>query len=508
MPRFFTFASIFVLLFSACSVPPQPLTAPKLTNNPSLDIIATNRRPLLSFFNAKGGYGARTYTIQLDTVSTFDSENIIEYKEVPEENQYISSKLVDEKDALKDGSRYYWRVRAVDSSGRQGPWAQSRFYIDTKADDAFMKLVRIPVKDLEVSGSFNKKNIIDLDDPGQVSFWQSTPPGSDIQWVKFDLGKNWEVSRIWILSNPKGPNGWLKNFIWQMSSDGENWTDIMGTEVKNNNTFRNIIDFPAVTARYLRLMINEWHGYAPQINAITLYSPGMPPVPTPPEGNYVLIVGNQMNGFTFTKLADFVEGLDLGLKTLVVPHYEVSLDMVEKLPNKPVAIILSGNDANYPNLPMFEYNGEYELIRGSDIPILGICCGHQQLVMAYGYTYARSMGWTDITALDSPREMTKIKIIKDDPIFEGIPNPFVGTEIHGWADAESSHGWGVVTDEYELLAASTYTQAIKSKTKMIYGEQFHAEIKVPYNQGTPYLVNFLKLAMEKTGAIKHEIIQE
>ena len=32
---------------------------------------------------------------------------------------------------------------------------------------------------------------------------------------------------------------------------------------------------------------------------------------------------------------------------------------------------------------------------------------------------------------------------------------------------------------------------------MLYGEQFHAEINASYNQGTPFLVNFLKMALDK-----------
>ena len=48
---------------------------------------------------------------------------------------------------------------------------------------------------------------------------------------------------------------------------------------------------------------------------------------------------------------------------------------------------------------------------------------------------------------------------------------------------------------YEVIAKSDYIQAMRSKERTIYGEQFHAEIKVPYNQGAPYLVNFLKMAI-------------
>ena len=493
---------IFLLLFLFCVINTyaedgSDLTAPKLTNNPSFDVIVTNVRPLLSFFNAGGGTGKRSYDIQVDKAQSFDSEYLIEYTSIPEENQYITDKrdithkLVEEKNALDDKTRYYWRVRAVDGAGKKGPWARSRFYLDTRADDTFMHMVRIPVAEVEVSSGQNPKNIVDLDDPGQVTFWQSTPPGSDVQWIKFDLGKTQKVSRIWMLSNPSSPDGWLKNFVWQMSDNGEIWMDIEGTAVEKNDTFRNIINFDAVEARYLRLFIKEWYGYAVQINVITLYSPGDPPVPMVPDGDYVLLVGNQQNGFTFSELADFVEGLDLGLETLTIPHYEVSLDMLNSLPKQPVAIILSGNNADYPNLPMFEYNGEYEIIRNADIPILGICCGHQQLAMAYGYTYARSMGWDDISAMEKAGTRSEIKKVKTDPLFKGMKDPFTAVEIHGWAVA-------VIPDGFELLARSTYVQAIRNKSRIVYGEQFHGEIKASYNEGTPYLVNFLKMALAKS----------
>jgi GMP synthase-like glutamine amidotransferase len=139
---------------------------------------------------------------------------------------------------------------------------------------------------------------------------------------------------------------------------------------------------------------------------------------------------------------------------------------------------------------MFEYNGEYEIIRESDIPILGICCGHQQLAMAYGYTYASSMGWDDITALENSRTRAKITIERKDPVFEGIPNPFTAVEIHGWAITH-------LPEDFEVIARSTYIQALRNTERMIYGEQFHAEIKAPYNEGRDYIANFLKMALKK-----------
>ncbi|MFC1589862.1 discoidin domain-containing protein [Candidatus Omnitrophota bacterium] len=489
--------ALLLLLFHYSPSPAEePLAPPELTNNPSLDVVVTSRQPLFSFFGASGGTGAKSYTVQIDTEKMFDSEDLIEYRDIPEEKnpkmgrRAIVSKRLEQEGALVGKTVYFWRARAVDENGAVGPWASSRFYYDPSADDAFMDLVRIPVVEIEVSSGQNAKNIIDIDDPGQSTFWQAAPPGEKIPWVIFDFGRSHDVSRIWMLSNPDSIGGRLKDFKWQKSDDGSRWSDIEMAAIKGNGTFRNIIMFSAIRTRYLRLLISGWYGYAPQINAIILYSPGKPPVPEAPDEDYVLIVGNQQDGGTFTELVDFVGKLDTGLRTITVPHYEVSLEMVENLDTKPVAIILSGNNADYSNLPMFEFNGEYELIRESDIPILGICCGHQQLAMAYGYTYAKSMGWEDISALEEPEDLSKIRIERTDPVFEGIPDPFTAAEVHGWAIA-------VVPKEYEIIADSSYIQAIRNANRMIYGEQFHAEINVEYNQGGPYLKNFLRMALEK-----------
>ena len=80
-----------------------------------------------------------------------------------------------------------------------------------------------------------------------------------------------------------------------------------------------------------------------------------------------------------------------------------------------------------------------------------------------------------------------LSIIKADPIFEGIPNPFY---------APGSHGWEVVVlpDDVEVLAVSGCIEVIKSRRKIMYGEQFHAEIDLPFNEASVFLLNFLRMA--------------
>jgi len=485
------FALVCVLIFVSIlyfhSLSEHELNPPELKNNPSWDVIMTELTPLLSFTNAKGGSKKRHYEVEIDTSKNFNSANKIIFSGVAEGDEFVTEVKISEEKQLKDKTQYWWRARTLGSTGAKSDWAISRFFVDIASDDHFMNLVRAKVKNVEVSAGYNSKNIVDYDDPGLVTFWQSPPPEGYDHWVKFDLGESTTISRIWILSNPTDADGWLKDFVLEASDDGKKWREIPETRRKNNDTFRNIIDFPPTRARYYRLKIYEFIGYAAQINEVILYSPGTPPVPKAPEEDYILIIGNEHNGFTFTDLAKFIEEIKPGLKTITVPYFEASLEMIKKLKTKPLAIILSGNNADYPNLPMFEHNGEFEIIRESDIPILGICAGHQFLAMAYGYSRARSMGWSDISAIAPEARRTKIKVLQGDPIFAGMPDEFVAPEIHGWAVAEPA-------GEFEVIAKSTYVQAQKSKKRLIYGAQFHFEIKVSYNQAALFVENFLKLA--------------
>lgn len=466
----------------------KDLLPPKLSNNPSWDVIVTETSPLLSFFNAVGNISSQKYEIQLDTSKNFNSQNLKIFKGLVENDSPVTEQKVTVTEPLLDKKIYYWRVRTV-TANSHSDWAVSRFQVDTQADKKFMDLVRVPIKNTKVSNGYNAKNITDWDDPGLLSFWQSPPPGDNQSWIEFDLGASREVSRVWMLSNFSDQNGWLKDFVWQVSDDGNKWREIPGTNIKKNLTFRNIIDFAPVRGRYFRLLIRAFAGYAAQINEIILYSSGQSPVPAVPAGDYVLIVGNEHNGFTFTELAKYIEKLPGNIKTVTVPCYAVSPRLLEKLSHPPRAIILSGNNADYPNLPMFEYNGEFEIIRNTKIPLLGICAGHQFLAMAYGYTRARSMGWSDISALESKQKMTRIKIDKKDPIFAGMRDNFTAPEVHSWAVVAPG-------PEFEVIASSGYVQVQKSTKRLIYGVQFHPEIEVPYNHGAKIIENFLRMALK------------
>ena len=139
-----------------------------------------------------------TYTYQIDRGPTFDCGVLIEYNDIHEKDQYTTGKQVEEDDALKDRTRYYFRARAVDSKGEKGPWAMTRFYLDTSYDDTFMKFTRVRVERVEASSGPNPQNAIAWDYSSDDSFWGAAPPCGK-SWLKLDLGRKFTVSRIWQL---------------------------------------------------------------------------------------------------------------------------------------------------------------------------------------------------------------------------------------------------------------------------------------------------------------------
>lgn len=493
---------LYCIIIISCSIQttnnsPQ-IPPPSLDNNPQLDMILTNNRPILSVGNPAG---IENFSIdfQISKDSSFPADETIAYSGIKSESKGISEMQIKKGDELTDGT-YYWRVRTVDNNGRKSDWVMTRFYVDTANSQTYSGFMRAEVKKVTVSSGEDPNNIIDWNDQGQITFWNSSPSaGEAFSWVKLDMGKATPVSRFWMLSTRKTTlaAGWLTHFVWQYSIDNKNWKDIPGTEIKENDTYRNIIDFEPVNARFYRLVIYSQNALQAQINAIIPYIKANPAVPRVPEGKYVLIIGNQMNGYTYTNLKEFVE--KQGYKAVIVPHYEISYQVLNELNNKPIAVILSGNNANWQNLPLFEYYGEFEIIRKIDnIPMLGICAGNEFMAMAYGVSFVHWMGWFDDTMFrifkgEIPDKVKIKQKFVDDPIFAELPNPFQAVEIHSWAitpiflkDARYN--------EFKETSSTSYIQTIKSISRPVYSEQFHGAVINDYNQSGQYLKNFLEIA--------------
>jgi len=496
--------------------PPQ---APSLAGNwggrPRLDTIVTNSRPFLSVVNGLGGQPPRTYTFQIDEVSTFDSPKLREYLEVPE-TPFVTGKRVKEKDTLDDKTQYYWRVRTVDARGNVSNWCTevggitARFYVDTTSDDEFLELMRIPIKKIVSSAGVGTENLIDYDDyRGPASYWQGFISQSDY-WIKFDFREPKEVARIWQLMNKEDLDSRLKNYVWEYSTDDSHWAIIPETRAQDTNAYRRIIELKKpITARYFKLYITDWYGTVPKIHEIIFFTPESPPPLDVPDSDYVLIIRNGFDGSGGDGYINTIKSAGLALDYVSVPYWQMSLDILNKLDPKPVAILASGQGRAFGNLPMDLWNGLFEIIRNTTIPFWGTCAGMQLISLAYGATFVRPMGPSKMggtaggtytrKSSDLGDTVPPIDIVKQDPIFAGVPNPFYTSEFH-------REGVVIIPEGYEILAISepieTYgnqskcPQVIKAKDRPLYGAQFHGEKEQPWNLGRLVLLNFLRMAME------------
>jgi anthranilate synthase/aminodeoxychorismate synthase-like glutamine amidotransferase len=122
-----------------------------------------------------------------------------------------------------------------------------------------------------------------------------------------------------------------------------------------------------------------------------------------------------------------------------------------------------------------------EAIHGlaGEIPLLGVCLGHQCIGQAYG---------GEIVAAPHLMHGKTSEIHHDGRgIFAGLPNPFVATRYHSLVVRPDS-----VPDELEVTATSSdgVVMGLRHRTLPVEGVQFHPE-SVLTASGPALLTNFL-----------------
>jgi len=187
----------------------------------------------------------------------------------------------------------------------------------------------------------------------------------------------------------------------------------------------------------------------------------------------ILVIDNY-DSFTYNLVHYLAE---LGAETEV--YRNDALSVQDALAMHPQAILLSPGpcapDQAGICLPLLRAAPE-------DMPVLGVCLGHQSIGQAYGGDVVR--------AKTLMHGKTSLIYHNDVGIFKNLPNPFTATRYHSLAILSETLPEDLIvtawTEDGEIMG-------VQHKTRPIHGVQFHPE-SIATEGGHQLLSNFLDLA--------------
>jgi anthranilate synthase component 2 len=191
------------------------------------------------------------------------------------------------------------------------------------------------------------------------------------------------------------------------------------------------------------------------------------------EAAMILVIDNY-DSFTYNLVHYLAE---LGAETKV--YRNDALSVQDALAMAPKAILLSPGpcapDQAGICLPLLRAAPE-------DMPVLGVCLGHQAIGQAYGGDVIRAK-----TLMHGKTSQIHHA---DKGLFKDLPNPFTATRYHSLAVRKET-----LPAELEITAWTEDGEimGVQHKTRPIHGVQFHPE-SIATEGGHQLLANFLELA--------------
>lgn len=189
----------------------------------------------------------------------------------------------------------------------------------------------------------------------------------------------------------------------------------------------------------------------------------------------VLFVNNR-DSFVWN-LVDYVSVFEPD--TIVVPN---TISLKEVVETDPDAIVISPGPGHPLNAR--DIGNCIEIIKTANVPLLGVCLGHQAITVAFGGTVTHSPS--------GPVHGKTAQVIHDGRgIYEGVPSPLVGGRYHSLA-VEKLPGVLEVTARTE----DGIIMGIRHRERLVFGLQFHPE-SVLTPEGLRIVENFLRMARGK-----------
>jgi len=194
----------------------------------------------------------------------------------------------------------------------------------------------------------------------------------------------------------------------------------------------------------------------------------------------ILVVDNY-DSFTYNLVHYLAE---LGAETKVVRNDD--LTAAEAWALKPEAVLLSPGPCT-PN----EAGVCLALLDTAplDMPIFGVCLGHQAMGQAFGGDVIRAKALM--------HGKTSPMLHEGKSVFRGLPSPFTATRYHSLAVKRET-----LPDVLEITAwtADGEIMGLAHRTRPIHGVQFHPE-SIATEHGHDLLANFLDLANVRRTAV-------
>jgi anthranilate synthase/aminodeoxychorismate synthase-like glutamine amidotransferase len=166
----------------------------------------------------------------------------------------------------------------------------------------------------------------------------------------------------------------------------------------------------------------------------------------------------------------------LGQRTIVVRHDAITVEEARRM--APDAIVLSPG----PKGP-HEAGCSLELVKSlhAEIPILGVCLGHQVIATAFGGRVVRS---------EAPVHGRASAILHDSrDIFASVPSPFLAGRYHSLIVEESSLPSCLVAS---ARTPDGFVMGLRHRDFPVFGLQFHPE-SILTEHGLAILANFCGL---------------
>jgi len=192
----------------------------------------------------------------------------------------------------------------------------------------------------------------------------------------------------------------------------------------------------------------------------------------------MLLVLDNYDSFTYNLVQYFGE---LGAEPVVYRNDALSVEDVERL--KPSALVISPG----PGTPA-KAGIAVPLVRAlaGQVPILGVCLGHQAIGEAFGGSVVRA---------DRLMHGKTCQVVHDeDELFEGIPSPVTAMRYHSLVVAQQGLPRDLVVTAWSAdRPRGEEIMAMKHRHHSVYGVQFHPE-SVGTEFGKLLLANFLRVA--------------